>query len=62
MILDFSSKQKSITSLETVLPEYRFSGEGLYENIERAIISLAVDSVSEIDSLERKMEFLHNKK
>ena len=61
MILDFSSKQKSITSLETILPEYRFSGEGLYENINRAIISLATSSVSEIECLERKMEFLHNK-
>ena len=61
MILDFSSKQKSITSLETILPEYRFSGEGLYENIKRAIISLATSSVSEIECLERKMEFLHNK-
>lgn len=61
MILDFSSKQKSITSLETILPEYRFSGEDLYENINRAIISLATSSVSEIECLERKMEFLHNK-
>lgn len=61
MILDFSSKQKSITSLETILPEYRFSGEGLYENIKRAIISLVTSSVSEIECLERKMEFLHNK-
>ena len=61
MILDFSSKQKSITSLETILPEYRFSGEGLYENIKRAIILLVTSSVSEIESLERKMEFLHNK-
>ena len=61
MILVFSSKQKSITSLETILPEYRFSGEDLYENINRAIISLATSSVSEIECLERKMEFLHNK-
>ena len=61
MILDFSSKQKSITSLETILPEYRFFGEDLYENINRAIISLATSSVSEIECLERKMEFLHNK-